>query len=75
MIYPSDLNNLISQWTQRMSNSAYPQPYRDALFECCYDLQKVITDSFEDEIAAREAFESQMADDYLSTLEAHEDVA
>ena len=55
MIYVSDINNLISQWTNRLQDYSYPPQYRDALFECCFDLNQLLTKSFEEEIAFREA--------------------
>ena len=75
MIYPSDISKLISEWTERMGNTTYPQPYRDALAECAYELGKILTDFFEEEINAREYLEQQKADSYWASIEAHEKYA
>lgn len=72
MIYVSDLNQLISQWLERMGNTTYASAYRDALNDCCYDLQKLINKSIEEELAAKESLES-IETDYLSTIEAHDE--
>ena len=74
MIYVSDLQHLISQWTDRMRNHAHPSSYRDAISECIYELSKVINSSIEEELSYQD-FLSQQADDYLSTMEAHEPAA
>ena len=60
MIYVSDINNLISQWTDRLKDSSYPVQYRDALFECCFDLDNLLKKSFDEEIASRESFTKQL---------------
>ena len=60
MIYVSDVNQLISQWTDRLRDFSYPVQYRDALFECCYDLDNLLKKSFDEEIASREAFTKQL---------------
>lgn len=71
MIYPSDLSNLVSSWNIR-ANRGMPKDYEIAVRECMYDLNRLIKKSFNEEIEAKEAFEQQIADDYLSTIEAHE---
>lgn len=75
MINMSDINALITQWTQRLGNLTYPQAYRDALLECSYELNKLLTNSIDEEIKAREMIDEQQADEYLSSLEAHEHAA
>ena len=56
MVYTSDVNSLISQWTKRIGDETFPQSYRDALFECCYELHNLLIKSFDEEIEARESF-------------------
>lgn len=60
MIYVSDLNNLISQWTERLRDDSYPPQYRDALFECCYDLDNLVKKALDEEIESEEAFQKWM---------------
>lgn len=75
----TDLQNLISQWTERMGDNTQPLPYRDALGECIYELNclinKVLQDEMMTEQDALDYILSQEADSYLSSLEAHEHVA
>lgn len=54
MIYESQINELIAQWTSRAGNSSYPQDYRDGLNECIYDLEFFLKQSLEEEAIARE---------------------
>ena len=72
MIYPSDISKLTSQWTERMSNSSYPQPYRDALMECCNELNTLIDNSIQEEFDYKDYLDSMEADNYLAYIEAHE---
>ena len=75
MIYISDLQQLINSWQQRMTSGEHPIPYRDALNDCIYELNQVITSSLDEELSYREYLESWKADDYLASLEAHEPAA
>ena len=52
MVYLSDIQNLISEWTDRLEVISYPQSYRDALNECIYDLDTLVTKAIEDELDA-----------------------
>lgn len=72
MIYPSDISKLTSQWTERMGNSSYPQPYRDALMECCNELNTLIDSSIQEEFDYKDYLYSIEADNYLASMEAHE---
>ena len=72
MIYPSDVSKLTSQWTERMGNSSYPQPYRDALMECCNELNTLIDNSIQEEFDYKDYLDSMEADNYLASMEAHE---
>lgn len=74
MIYVSDLQQLISQWTDRMDNYAHPSSYKDALAECAYELSQLVNKALLDEMTEKDAKEylsSQEADSYLSSMEAH----
>lgn len=75
MIYISDLQNLVSSWLERLGDSSQPLPYRDALNECIYDLNNLIDHSLIEEADYQDMLESWNADNYLSSLEAHEAVA
>ena len=72
MLYDSDLNALLSQWEERLSYQTTEQPYKDALRDCIYDVRMLIDKQFQEEALAKEAWEQQMADDYLATIEAHD---
>lgn len=77
MVYISDLQQLVSQWTERMNNNQ-PQSYKDALGECIYELNCLISKTLLDEMTEQDALDylmSQEADSYLSCMEAHESVA
>lgn len=77
MVYISDLQQLVSQWTERMNNNQ-PQSYKDALNECIYELNCLISKTLLDEMTEQDALDylmSQEADSYLSSMEAHESVA
>lgn len=74
MIYINDLQQLTNQWTERM-NSSQPASYKDALMDCIYDLNKLISQSILDEMTEKDAREyilSQQADEYFSNLEPDE---
>jgi hypothetical protein len=61
-----------------MGNTTHPLPYRDALGECIYELNCLITKTLQDEMTEQDALDyllSQEADSYLSSMEAHESVA
>ena len=60
MIYLSDIQNLISEWTERMDLIVYPQSYRDAISDCIYDLNNLVDDAIKEEMQAEEFFWSQM---------------
>ena len=75
MICVSDLQQLISSWQERMSKQAHPFEYKSALSECIYDLNQLINHSIEEELDYKEMLDSWEADNYLSSIEAHEEVA
>lgn len=75
MIYISDLQQLVSQWLERMGNPIQSFEYKNALNECVDDLNNLIEKSLEEEIDYKEAMESWEADNYLSSIEAHEAIA
>lgn len=74
MIYISDLQQLSNSWTERLGNSAQPLPYRDALSECIYELNNLISKSIKEEFDYHDFLEMQ-ADEYLSSIDAHERAA
>lgn len=77
MVYISDLQHLVSQWTERMSSSQ-PLSYRDALSECIYELNCLINKTLLNDMTEQDALDyllSQEADSYLSSMEAHEHAA
>lgn len=74
MVYICDLQQLIREWLERM-NTAQPPSYKDALRDCIYDLNQLVDRAIEEEFDYKEMVESQIADSYLSSMEAHEAVA
>ena len=75
MICISDLQQLMTSWQERIDNQTYPFEYRNALSECVYDLNKLINHSIEEELDYKDMLDSWEADNYLSSMEAHEAVA
>lgn len=75
MITVSDMQQLLASWTERLNTSFQPSPYKDALSECIYELNQLITHSIDEELSYQEYLDSWTADDYLSTMEAHEQIA
>lgn len=73
MITVTDCQKLIDQWTDRMNNPVQSFDYRNALSECIDDMNRLITYSIQEELDYQD-FLSMRADDYLSTMEAHEKV-
>lgn len=73
MINVADLQNLIDSWQERADSPVQPFSYKNALLECIYDLNKLISQSIEEEMAYQD-FLQQEADAYLSSIEAHEQV-
>ena len=71
MLYESDISSLLSQWQKELKESKDPS-YKDGLRDCIYDLRMLIDEHFKEEVLAQEAWESQMAEDYLATIEAHD---
>ena len=75
MIYISDLQNLVSNWLERMNDSSQPSAYKDAVNDCVYDLNGLIDKFINEECNAMDYLDSIEADNFLSSLEAHEAVA
>lgn len=66
------LTDLTSQWKLRLSsykddNSHYGEGYKDALSECICDMENLI-----DRYNIEEYYNEISADDYLSSIEAHD---
>lgn len=74
MLYPSDITQLINQWSDRITNYNSNSEYADGIRDCIFDLNNLLLDSYEEEDSYQE-FLSQQADNYLSTIEAHEAIA
>lgn len=88
MITERNISSLLSQWKERLSNDDYSEEYRCALGECMYDLQNILDKIKEEEEAnlqevianlpskeVEDYLMQQEADEYLSSIEAHESVA
>lgn len=84
MIIERNIESLLSQWKERLSNESYSEEYRCALGECMYDLSNILEKTKQEEqqnlqevldsLPSKEAEDylmQQEADDYLSSLEAH----
>ena len=73
MLYESDLNNLLSQWKERM-NEQTDSAYKDAVSDCIYDLNSLLDKSLSDEALALESFHQQVKEneqywnDYFNNL-------
>lgn len=75
MITISDIQKLSASWSKRLDTSFQPSSYKDALSECIYELNQLIAHSIDEELSYQEYLDSWAADDYLSTMEAHEQIA
>lgn len=75
MIYVSDLNSLINKWYKKGFQQYKTLEYQEAIAECISDIEELITKTINEEIDYRQAMEEIAADDYLSSMEAHEDAA
>ena len=71
MLYASELAELMSQWMARVNDTSFPDPYRDALRDCTYELKTLVNKSIEDELSARAIIENleQKTSDNESTGE------
>ena len=74
MIYNCDINQLISEWNKRMTDTSYDPSYHDALNDCIYELNNLLSKSIEEELTYQDYLEME-ADSYLASQEAHEYVA
>ncbi len=50
MIDVSDINKLISLWTDRLSDPRQPQAYKDGVSDCIYELSSLVRGVIEDEM-------------------------
>lgn len=79
MIAENRINNLISQWKERLSNDKYSDEYKCAFGECVYDLIITLDKIKEEEKANLEEvianLPSQEVEDYLMGLEADEELS
>lgn len=67
MIYVSDLQQLVSVWTERLGNNSQPSSYKDALSECIYELNNLISTSILEEFTYQDFLEKE-ADTQLSIM-------
>lgn len=49
MLYQSDLQSLISKWTERLNSTSNSQPYKDSLGECIQELNGLLDASIQEE--------------------------
>lgn len=70
MVYENDINKMLSQWQSGLVNQS--ADYKVAVMDCIYDLRCLMDKQFAEEALARECFEEQLADNYLSSIEAHD---
>ena len=79
MITENRINNLLSQWKERLSNNKYSDEYKCALGECVYDLTITLDKIKEEEEANLEEvianLPSKEIEDYLMGLEADEELS
>ncbi len=75
MITVSDLQQLLNEWHERVEQPFQPFEYKTGVNDCIYDLNKLINHSIEEEFDYQDMLESWEADEYLSSMESHEDVA
>lgn len=79
MIAEKNINTLLSQWKERLSNDKYPDEYKCALGECVYDLMITLDKIKEEEKANLEEviayLPSKDVEDYLMGLEADEELS
>jgi hypothetical protein len=54
MMYLTDIERLLSSWTERLGNPTLPQSYKDGLNDCLFELNQLVSDTVENEIAAYE---------------------
>lgn len=79
MIAEKNINALLSQWKERLSNDKYSDEYKCALGECVYDLMITLDKIKEEEEANLEEvianLPSKEIEDYLMGLEADEELS
>lgn len=79
MIAEKNINALLSQWKERLSNNKYSDEYKCALGECVYDLIITLDKIKEEEKANLEEvianLPSKEVEDYLMGLEADEELS
>lgn len=79
MIAEKNINALLSQWKERLSNNKYSDEYKCALGECVYDLMITLDKIKEEEKANLEeviaSLPSKEVEDYLMGLEADEELS
>lgn len=71
MITETSISGLLATWNERSLDKSYSQEYRDALFDCIYELNQLLEKSFQEEYTQRELDDIE-ADLYFSSMEAFE---
>ena len=70
MIYIYQIQQLIEQWGKRSRSNIQPQAYKDALYECAFDLNQLIEKSKEEDMDFEDAIK-EMETNYSIRPEAH----
>ena len=50
MIYLTDINRLLSVWIERMGDMRFPSAYREAVSDCVYELNSLVSSTIEEEL-------------------------
>lgn len=75
MVYITSLQELVSQWLERVADTTQPQSYKDALNECIYEVNNLIDKAIDTEADCQQQLDEQWADAFLSSLESDEFIA
>lgn len=62
MVYLSDLNRLMHAWTERLDNPVLPQSYKDAVNDCLFELNRLVSGALEEELDAYEPLKEVRSD-------------
>ena len=71
MVTVTDLQKLIVNWQERLENPLQTPSYKDAVGECIFELNNVISHSIEEELSYQEFLDKE-ADAHFSNLEPEE---
>lgn len=73
MIYPSDLKTILQQWETTVQHYSPSSDCHKAVSRCISDIQHLLNQSHTDDLTY-EDFLSMEADEYLSSIEAHDNI-